>query len=98
MDSKSLGKLCAALKGMPHEVCPNVVAKLARKLGYSLQSNRKTREGSKHPDRDAQFHYRDARMKEHMLEQSPVISVDTKKKKLVGDFKNPGQELRRPLN
>lgn len=92
--SKSLDKLCAALKGMQHEVCPNVVAKLLRKLGYSLQSNRKTREGSKHPDRDAQFHYLDARMKEHMLEQSPVISVDTKKKELVGDFKNAGQELR----
>ena len=92
--SKSLDKLCAALKGMRHDVCPNVVAKLLRKLGYSLQSNRKTREGSKHPDRDAQFHYLDARMKEHMLEQSPVISVDTKKKELVGDFKNAGQELR----
>jgi transposase len=92
--SKSLDKLCAALKGMQHAVCPNVVAKLLRKLGYSLQSNRKTREGSKHPDRDAQFQYLDARMKEHMLEQSPVISVDTKKKELVGDFKNAGQELR----
>lgn len=92
--SKSLGKLCAALKGMQHEVCPNVVAKLLRKLGYSLQSNRKTREGSKHPDRDARFQYLDARMKEHILEQSPVISVDTKKKELVGDFKNAGQELR----
>lgn len=92
--SKSLDKLCAALKGMQHQVCPNVVAKLLRTLGYSLQSNRKTREGSKHPDRDAQFQYLDARMKEHMLEQSPVISVDTKKKELVGDFKNAGQELR----
>lgn len=92
--SKSLDKLCAALKGMRHEVCPNVVARLLRKLGYSLQSNRKTREGSKHPDRDAQFQYLDARMKEHMLEQSPVISVDTKKKELVGDFKNAGRELR----
>jgi transposase len=92
--SNSLDKLCAALKGMQHDVCPNVVAKLLRKLGYSLQSNRKTREGGKHPDRDAQFQYLDARMKEHMLEQSPVISVDTKKKELVGDFKNAGQELR----
>jgi hypothetical protein len=86
--------LCAALKDMQHDVCPNVVAKLLRKLGYSLQSNRKTREGSKHPDRDAQFQYLDARMKEHMAEQSPVISVDTKKKELVGDFKNGGRELR----
>jgi transposase len=92
--SKSLDKLCAALKDMQHDVCPNVVAKLLRKLGYSLQSNRKTREGSNHPDRDAQFQYLDARMKEHMSEQSPVISVDTKKKELVGDFKNAGRELR----
>ena len=53
--SKSLDKLCAALKDMQHDVCPNVVAKLLRKLGYSLQSNRKTREGSTHPDRDARF-------------------------------------------
>jgi hypothetical protein len=92
--SKSLDKLCAALKAMHHSVCPNVVADLLRTLGYSLQSNRKTREGSKHPDRDAQFQYLDARMKEHMAEQSPVISVDTKKKELVGDFKNGGCELR----
>lgn len=92
--SKSLDKLCAALKGLQHSVCPNVVADLLRTLGYSLQSNRKTREGSKHPDRDAQFQYLDARMKEHITEQSPVISVDTKKKELVGDFKNGGRELR----
>jgi transposase len=92
--SKSLDKLCAALKDMQHNVSPNVVAKLLRKLGYSLQSNRKTREGSKHPDRDEQFQYLDARMKEHIAERSPVISVDTKKKELVGDFKNGGRELR----
>lgn len=92
--SKSLDKLCAALKDMQHNVSPNVVAKLLRKLGYSLQSNRKTREGSKHPDRDEQFQYLDARMKEHIAERSPVVSVDTKKKELVGDFKNGGRELR----
>jgi len=92
--SKSLDKLCAALSDMGHDVCPNVVAKLLRRLGYSLQGNRKTREGSRHPDRDAQFQYLDACMKEHMAEQSPVISVDTKKKELVGDFKNGGRELR----
>jgi len=91
---KSLDKLCAALSDMGHDVCPNVVAKLLRRLGYSLQGNRKTREGSRHPDRDAQFQYLDACMKEHMAEQSPVISVDTKKKELVGDFKNGGRELR----
>jgi len=92
--SKSLDKLCAALKDMQHTVCPNVIAKLLRTLGYSLQSNRKTREGSHHPDRDAQFQYLARHMKEHMSEQSPVISVDTKKKELVGDFKNGGRELR----
>jgi transposase len=92
--SKSLEKLSVALKDMSHDVCPNVVAKLLRKLGYSLQSNRKTREGRNHPDRDAQFQYLDARMKEHLGEGSPVISVDTKKKEPVGDFKNGGQELR----
>lgn len=93
--SKSLDKLCAALKGMRHNVCPNVVAKLLRKLGYSLQSNRKTREGSKHPDRDAQFQYLDARMKEHMLEQSPVISVDTKKHALVKTGEGAGRRLQK---
>ena len=92
--SKSLGKLAAALRERGHEVCPNVVAKLLRKLGYSLQSNRKTREGSKHPDRDAQFIYLDGQMKAHIAEGSAVISVDTKKKELVGDFKNGGRELR----
>ena len=92
--SKSLEKLSAALRELKHEVCPNVVSNLLRGLGYSLQGNRKTREGSHHPDRDAQFQYLDARMKEHMAECSPVVSVDTKKKELVGDFKNSGREWR----
>ena len=92
--SKSLKKLSAALADLGHEACPNVVAKLLRSLNYSLQANRKTREGSKHPDRDAQFQYLDARMKTHMAEGAPVISVDTKKKELVGDFKNGGREWR----
>jgi len=92
--SKSLEKLSEALSDLKHEVCPNVVAKLLRGLGYSLQSNRKTREGSHHPDRDAQFRYLDRQMKAHIAEGSPVISVDTKKKELVGDFKNGGREWR----
>ena len=92
--SKSLKKLVVALCGMGHKVCPNVVAGMLRGLGYSLQSNRKTREGSKHPDRDGQFQYLDAQMKAHIAEGSAVISVDTKKKELVGDFKNAGRELR----
>ena len=92
--SKSLKKLSVALADLGHEACPNVVAKLLRGLNYSLQANRKTREGSKHPDRDAQFHYLDAQMKAHMAEGAPVVSVDTKKKELVGDFKNGGREWR----
>jgi hypothetical protein len=90
--SKSLEKLSVALRDLKHEVCPNVISTLLRDLGYSLQSNRKTLEGSRHPDRDAQFQYLDARMKEHMAERSPVISVDTKKKEPIGDFKNNGRE------
>ena len=65
-----------------------------RELGYSLQSNRKTREGSNHPDRDAQFGYINAQMNDALAEGQPAISVDTKKKELVGDFKNGGRELR----
>src|SRR5208282_207041 len=67
--SKSLDKLCVALKDMHHDVCPNVVAKLLRKLGYSLQSNRKTREGCTHPDRDAQFQYLDRQLGRHEEER-----------------------------
>jgi hypothetical protein len=63
------------------------------RAGYSLQSNHKTYEGSRYTDRDAQFQYLDARMKEHLAEQSPVVLVDTQKKELVGDFKNGGLEL-----
>src|ERR1017187_1225057 len=63
--------------------------------GYSLQSVRKTREGAQHPDRDAQFHHLNAQVPEAIAGGQPVISVDTKKKELVGDFKNAGQEWQR---
>ena len=68
--------------------------RLLHKLNYRLQANRKTREGSHHPDRDAQFHYINDRVKEALAAGEPAISVDTKKKELVGDFKNAGREWR----
>ncbi len=71
-----------------------LVGRLLRKLGFSLQGNRKTLEGSSHPDRDAQFEHINAKIKEFQAAGQPAISVDTKKKELVGDFKNGGRELR----
>ncbi len=90
--TKSLRKLSKALKVLGHSVCPNVVGRLLRDLGYSLQGNKKTCEGTSHPDRDAQFKYINTRVEEHLCAGDPVISVDTKKKELVGNFKNNGQE------
>ena len=91
---KSLRKLSAGLCGMGHSVGRTVVGELLWKLGYSLQANRKTREGTNHPDRDAQFHYINDRVKEALAAGEPAISVDTKKKELVGDFRNSGREWR----
>ena len=71
-----------------------MVAELLHHLGYSLQANSKTREGSSHPDRNAQFEYLNRKVKRQLRNQQPAISVDTKKKELVGDFKNSGRELR----
>jgi len=71
-----------------------MVAELLHEMDYSLQANRKTLEGSSHPDRDGQFHHINARIQEFQREHQPVISVDTKKKELVGEFKNNGRELR----
>jgi len=92
--SRSLRNLAEALRTMGHRIGHNVVADLLRRLNYSLQSNRKTREGSNTADRDAQFHYINAQVKASLAEHQPAISVDTKKKELVGDFKNGGRELR----
>jgi transposase len=92
--SKSLRHLAAALQSLGHRIGHNAVASLLRELGYSLQSNRKTREGSNHPDRDMQFGYINAQMNDALAAGQPTISVDTKKKELVGDFKNGGRELR----
>jgi transposase len=91
---KSLRKLSASLRDLGHRVGRTVVGQLLHELGYSLQANRKTREGSQHPDRDAQFCYINDRVTAAIAAGEPAISVDTKKKELVGDFKNGGREWR----
>jgi transposase len=91
---KSVRQLTAELKRRKHQVSHQVVADLLHELGYSLQSNRKTKEGASHPDRNAQFEHLNGKVKWSLGRRQPVISVDTKKKELVGDFKNSGQELR----
>lgn len=90
--SKSVRHLAEELREMGHEVSHRLVADLLHESGYSLQANRKTREGPQHPDRDAQFRYINDGVRRFQKRQQPVISVDTKKKELVGDFKNPGRE------
>jgi hypothetical protein len=92
--SRSLHNLVRELAMKGHQVCPTVVGNLLRGLGYSLQANSKTREGGQHIDRDAQFHYINEQAKAFLAAQEPVISVDTKKKELVGNFKNNGREWR----
>jgi Rhodopirellula transposase DDE domain len=92
--AKSLRNLSAGLKDAGHRVCHNVVAGLLREMGYSLQGNRKTLEGGAHPDRDAQFRYINDQVTNALASSQPTISVDTKKKELVGDFKNGGREYR----
>jgi len=79
---------------MSHRVSRQLVAELLVAAGYSLQANRKTREGSTHPDRDAQFRYINQQVRRCQAAEQPVISVDTKKKELVGDFKNVGRQWR----
>jgi len=89
---KSASQLAAALRAQGHFVSERTVNRLLHDLGYSLQSNRKTLEGSTHPDRDAQFRYINRRAKAFQQQGQPVISVDTKKKELVGQFRNGGRE------
>lgn len=91
---KSVRKLAEELEQMGHEVSYPVVAELLHEMEYSLQSNRKTKEGESRPDRDAQFAYINTRVQRYIGLKQPVISVDTKKKELVGNFKNGGQEWR----
>ena len=93
--SRSQRHLVKALVAQGFKVSQWLVGRLLRQLKYSCQANRKTREGSNHPDRDAQFAHINATVKAAIAAGQPAISVDTKKKELVGDFKNPGRELRR---
>jgi transposase len=90
--TKSTRKLAEQLTGQGHRISADTVGDLLREEGFSLQSNAKTLEGKQHPDRDAQFHYLNEQARDHQDSGSPVISVDTKKKELVGPFKNGGRE------
>jgi hypothetical protein len=92
--SRSQRHLAASLAAQGYHVSPNLVGRLLKDLGFSLQANAKTREGRQHPDRDAQFQYINAAIERFRRRRLPAISVDTKKKELVGDFKNAGRELR----
>jgi hypothetical protein len=85
--SKSMEKLATTLTEMGHPISADTVHKELVKLGFSRQSNCKAHEGSKHPDRNAQFEYINAKVIAAQAQQQPVISVDTKKKELVGNFK-----------
>jgi hypothetical protein len=89
---KSTRHLAEALIEQGHQVSHQTVERLLRDMDYSLQANRKTREGSSHPDRNAQFEHIARKVRSFQQRGQPVISVDTKKKELVGDFKNPGRE------
>jgi transposase len=91
---KSTRRLAEELARQGHQVGPRTVAALLHEAGYSLQANRKTREGLAHPDRNAQFEYINASVARSLMRDQPAISVDTKKKELVGDFQNGGREWR----
>jgi hypothetical protein len=91
---KSTRLLANELVTEGHQASDWLVRQLLYDLGYSLQANRKTKEGARHPDRDAQFRYINARVVGQLRRRQPAISVDTKKKELVGDFKNSGREWR----
>ena len=93
--TRSLRNLVSALAAMGHKVSPTVLGNLLRDIGYSLQANSKTKEGGQHIDRDAQFQYINTQATAFLAANEPVISVDTKKKELVGNFRNNGREWRR---
>ncbi len=92
--SKSMDKLAETLTAMGHPVSADTVRKELVKLGFSRQFNRKSHEGSNHPDRDAQFEHINASVVAAQANHQPVISVDTKKKELIGNFKNGGSDWR----
>jgi len=91
---KSVRKLAVELKTMGHSTSHRMVAELLHEMNYSLQANKKTIEGSSHPDRNAQFEHIHQQVRNHLACGQPTISVDTKKKELVGNFRNSGRELR----
>jgi Rhodopirellula transposase DDE domain len=93
--SKSTRRLAEELRGQGHAVSHQTVAALLSDWGYSLQANRKTKEGQDHPDRDAQFESINQQVRAFQAEGQPVVSVDAKKKELVGDFRNSGREWHR---
>ena len=89
--SKSKAKLASALAARGHAVSPSTVGRLLREQGYSLQANRKDKEGHSPPERDAQIAYLNEQARQFLAPGQPVISVDTKKQELIGDFKNSGR-------
>ena len=91
---KSTRRLAGELTRQRHPIGANTVAALLRQAGYGLQANRKTREGASHPDRNAQFEHINAQVRRFQNRDQPAISVDTKKKELIGDFKNAGRQWR----
>jgi hypothetical protein len=91
---KSVRQLARTLQEQGHSVSHQTVAELLHEMGYSLQANQKTIEGSHHPDRNAQFEHINEAVQLQLSLDEPVISVDTKKKELIGDYKNGGRELR----
>jgi hypothetical protein len=93
--SRSQRNIAEALRRQGFKVSQRLIGQLLREQKYSCQANRKTREGTNHPDRNAQFEHINATVKAAIAAGEPAISVDTKKKELVGDFKNGGRELRR---
>jgi len=92
---KSTRTLAAELSRQHHPVSHEKVAQLLREMDYSLQGNRKTEEGADHPDRDAQFQYINDQVRRALAAGRPVISVDTKKKELIGNYENPGRQWRK---
>jgi Rhodopirellula transposase DDE domain len=91
---QSLRQLATQLITLGHQVSHTLVGELLREMGYSLQGNQKTKEGATHPDRNAQFEFINVRTEKELAAGNPVISVDTKKKELVGEFKNRGRTYR----
>jgi hypothetical protein len=91
---KSVRRLASELVTQGHNTSATMVSTLLKGMNYSLQANKKTKEGSSHPDRNLQFEHINKRVEEEISARNPVVSVDTKKKELVGNFKNGGQELR----